>query len=186
MRKAVMLMAALAGASPAAAEVAAVSDHGFVSRHTADVNVAPEKAWAAMLLPAQWWSKDHTYSGDAASLSLQALVGGCFCERLPGKAGAPDGQVEHMRVIHAAPHAVLRMQGGLGPLQSEAVTGVLTVSFKRQGEGTRITWEYVVGGYLRQPMKEMAPLVDAVLKEQFERLSNRLGPLGSSAPQVEF
>ena len=67
------------------------------------------------------------------------------------------------------------MTGGLRPLQSEAVTGVLTMTLAAEGEMTRITWEYVVGGYMRMPMAEVAPLVDQVVGEQLLRLATRLG-----------
>ena len=80
-----------------------------------------------------------------------------------------------MRVIYVAPGSTLRMTGGLGPLQSEAVTGVLTMTLEPEGEMTRISWDYVVGGYMRMPMAELAPLVDQVVGEQLLRLAARLG-----------
>ena len=42
------------------------------------------------------------------------------------------------------------------------------------GSGARITWDYVVGGYMRTPMAEMAPLVDRVVGEQLIRLAATL------------
>jgi hypothetical protein len=170
------ILAALiaAGASPAAAEVAASSESGFVSHNEALVAAAPAEAWAAMLRPADWWNGAHTYSGSAANMTIAAVAGGCFCESVPGANGAPAGQVEHMRVIYLAPGSMLRMTGGLGPLQSEAVTAVLTMALEPSGEGTKITWDLVVGGYMRMPMTEMAPLVDQVVGEQLTRLAASL------------
>jgi len=109
-------------ATPAAAEVAASGETGFVSHTEVLVAAAPAEAWAAMLRPAEWWNGEHTYSGDAANMTIAPGAGGCFCEAIPSREGAPAGQIEHMRVIHLAPGSTLRMAGALGPLQSEAVT----------------------------------------------------------------
>ena len=162
-------------ASPAAAEVVASGDGGFVSHNEAVVAADAADVWATMLKPADWWNGEHTYSGNPANLSVDAVAGGCFCEVIPGGAGGPAGQIEHMRVIYLAPRTTLRMTGALGPLQSEAVTGVLTMTLEPSGGGTKITWDYVVGGYMRMPMAELAPLVDQVVGEQLLRLATRLG-----------
>jgi carbon monoxide dehydrogenase subunit G len=162
-------------AAPAGAEVATVSEAGFASHNEARVNATPEQVWALMIEPGRWWNPDHSYSGDPANLSLTPLAGGCFCEALPGADGVPRGQVEHMRVIHFAPHTTLRMSGALGPLQGEALTGVLTMTLAREGPQTRISWDYVVGGYSRTPLRDLAPAVDQVVGEQLLRLAERLG-----------
>ena len=160
---------------PVAAEVAASSDRGFVSHNEVLVAATPARAWEAMIQPAQWWNGDHSYSGDAANMTIAARAGGCFCEMLPGKGNLPAGQVEHMRVINVAPGSMLRLSGGLGPLQSEPVSGVLTMTLSPEGEMTRISWDYVVGGYMRMPMAELAPAVDQVVGEQLLRLATHLG-----------
>jgi uncharacterized protein YndB with AHSA1/START domain len=166
------LAAGLAAAPlPAAAEVAASGEGGFASHNEALVDVSPQAAWEAMLRPADWWNGEHTYSGDATNMSIDLEAGGCFCEEIPES----GGEIEHMRVIYVAPGSTLRMTGGLGPLQSEAVTGVLTMTLASEGGMTRISWDYVVGGYLRTPMAELAPLVDQVVGEQLLRLATRLG-----------
>lgn len=180
------LVAALAlPAAPALAEVNRQSEQGFVIRLGADVRAAPEAAWAEMTRPAGWWSSQHTFSRDAANLHLDARAGGCFCEVLPALSSpraAPRGGVEHMRVLYAEEPRALRMTGALGPLQSEAVTGVLTMTLKPQDGGTRILWEYVVGGYMRGNVADVAPSVDAVLKEQLQWLSLKLGVMPSAPP----
>jgi len=156
---------------PAAAEVTASGDSGFVSHNEAVVAATPQATWDAMLRPADWWNGDHTYSGDAANMTITPEAGGCFCETVPDT----GGEIEHMRVVYLAPGSTLRMTGGLGPLQSEAVAGVLTMTLAPDGELTRITWDYVVGGYMRMPMTDLAPLVDQVVGEQLLRLATRLG-----------
>ena len=172
----ILLAAALIVAPvPAAAEVAASSDSGFASHNEVLVDAAPAEAWAAMTQPSQWWNGAHSYSGDAANMTLDARAGGCFCEAMPGANGGPAGQTEHMRVIYVVPGSTLRLAGGLGPLQAEAVTGVLTMTIAADGEKSKISWDYVVGGYMRMPMTELAPLVDQVVREQLLRLAARLG-----------
>lgn len=171
---------------PAHAEVSEVADRGFVVRQVAEIPLPPSAAWELLVRPDQWWSSAHTFSGDAANLSLDQSVGGCFCEVLRDQdslTSAPRGGVEHMRVIFIERDRMLRMSGGLGPLQSEAVVGTLTIQLKPDAEGTRILLEYAVSGFMRTQMSEMAPLVDAVLSEQLGRLANRLnGELVRSLP----
>lgn len=175
-------VAALAVATvPAIAKVAEVSDRGFVVRHMAEVPAGVEETWAMLLKPAEWWDSGHTWSGDAANMSIDPRAGGCFCEVLPNAASpraAPRGSVEHMRVIYIERPRVLRMAGGLGPLQSDPVSGMLTVQLKpapADGDRTQILLEYVVGGYARTPYAQLAPAVDGVLGEQIGHLAARLG-----------
>lgn len=183
--------AALAlAAQPAAAEVVAQSEAGFVTRTAVTVKADPAAAWLALVAPNQWWNGEHTYSGDPANLYIDPQATGCFCEKLPPTKDAPPGarpgSIEHMHVIYAAPARVLRMSGGLGPLQSEAVEGTLTITLKPVDGGTRILWEYVVGGYMRQKIPELAPLVDKVLLEQLARLAARLGSVeGEARPATD-
>ena len=169
---------------PASAEVIASSEAGFVTRATAEVPADPAATWAALIAPQNWWTKAHTFSGDPANLYLDAQGGGCFCEKLPRKDGAPGtrgGSVAHMRVVYADPGKALRMVGSLGPLQSEALTGTLTITLKPGGAGTRIVMEYVVGGYMRYKAEEIAPAVDKVLAEQLGALAASLGPPAEAA-----
>ncbi len=175
--------------APANAEVVSSSDSGFVSRVSLDVAASPEEAWKVLIAPATWWSSEHTYSGDAANLYLDAQATGCFCELLPlpkdAAEGARRGSVEHLHVVFASPGKALRLTGGLGPLQSEAVNGSLTITLKPVEGGTRIQWFYVVGGYARFKFPEMAVIVDKVLAEQAARLGEKLGagPADSPLPQ---
>lgn len=167
-------------AAPAMAEITNTSEAGFVSKHVADVPAAPADVWKALIAPAGWWSSEHTYSGDAANLYIDAQATGCFCELLPLPEGAAEGtrrgSVEHMHVVYAEPGRVLRMTGGLGPLQSEAVHGTLTITLKAlPSGGTRIQAFYVVGGYARFKWSDISVAVDKVLAEQVKRLAVKLG-----------
>jgi uncharacterized protein YndB with AHSA1/START domain len=159
------VLALAATARPAAAEVLSVAGNGFEVRETVHTAASPEKVYAALLLPARWWSSDHTFSGNAANLALDARAGGCWCETLPG-----GGSVEHLRVVFASPGKVLRLRGALGPLQKLAVDGVMTWSVQGGAEGTDISMTYAVGGYTKDGFDELSKGVDHVLGEQLERL----------------
>lgn len=175
----------LAWATAAQAEVIASDDTGFVTRDVAVVDATPKEVWLALISPAKWWNSAHTWSADAANLTLKPQAGGCFCERIPEN---PDpgritleGSVEHMRVIQAYPERALRMRGGLGPLQSEPASGVLTISISEAENGTRIVWEYVVGGYMRYEGPVIAAAVDGVMSQQLDGLATLLGRVDQPA-----
>ncbi|MGV3512641.1 MAG: SRPBCC family protein [Novosphingobium sp.] len=180
---------AVLASAPAQAEVIARTDTGFVVRVTGEVAASPAEAWKAFTTPSLWWNPQHTFSGEAANLGMDPSANGCFCERLPVPKGAPPtqkpGSVMHMRVVYAEPYRALRLVGGLGPLQSEAVNGTMTVTFKpvdgSSGKATRILWEYVVGGFMRYKTETISGAVDKVLAEQIAGLTKLIGP-SSPAP----
>ena len=141
--------------TPALGEVKAGSENGFNIIHVATVNATPDEIWRRLLSPKDYWNKAHSWSGSTAGFYIDAQANGCFCELFQetdsnGKVKTV-GSVEHMRVIFAQPGKVLRMQGALGPLQSEAVIGTLTVAIApiKEGTGTTVSFSYVVGGYMR-------------------------------------
>jgi hypothetical protein len=190
---AALIVAASLAPGQAQAKVAEVSDRGFVVRHIVQVPATPEETWALLVKPSAWWDSAHTWSSDAANLTLDARPGGCFCEVLPGASAkaSPRGGVEHMRVIYVEKPRALRMTGALGPLQADAATGTMTIQLKpvesANGAGaTQILVEYVVGGYTRTPFDKLAPAVDGVVGAQFQRLATKLGGTFSAAfPPVE-
>ncbi len=177
----------LALSQPVSAEVIKTDSDGFVTRDMAVVEASPKETWLALISPARWWNSAHTWSGDADNLRLTPQAGGCFCEKIPEDPD-PDkitleGSVEHMRVIHAFPENALRMRGSLGPLQSEAATGVLTVALSESPDGgTRIVWEYVVGGYMRYEVGIISKAVDGVMTQQLNGLAAMLGRVDSPVP----
>lgn len=157
---------ALAIAVPAAAAVKSSAPAGFETGNTAVIAAPPAEVYAMLVTPSRWWNGQHSYSGDAANMTLEARAGGCFCERIP----ADGATVEHARVVYAQPGKTLRLQGGLGPLQAEGVSATLTWSLKPVAAGTEVTQTYVVGGYVRGGTEALAPIVDRVLAEQLTRL----------------
>jgi len=156
-----LLIPALLATAPASAEVVKVEGSTFVVEHKLTVAAAPDAVWRALSAPSRWWSKAHSWSGDAANLSMAMRPGGCFCEALPDGGGA-----EHARVIHVAPNRLLRLSGALGPLQQGAVTGTLSFEMTGEGQGTALVVRYVVSGYTGMDAAKLAPLVDGVIGEQ--------------------
>ncbi len=158
--------------APVQAEVKKLDSNGFLVSHMAEVEVSPDEIWKRLIRPTSWWDEMHSWSGSAEGFTLNPAAGGCFCEQIREN-GKARGTVEHMRVMYADPGKVLRMQGALGPLQSEAVLGTLTIAMepvKGRSGVTRISFNYIVGGYMRFTTKEMAPAVDGVIGEQFAAL----------------
>jgi hypothetical protein len=162
--------------TPAFADIRAQSDNGFAVFHVAIVDAQPDVIWKRLITPKEYWSKTHSWSGSVDGFTLDPRAGGCFCEFIQEK-DAKDkmkitGSVEHMRVIFVQPNKVLRMQGALGPLQSEAMMGTLTVAINpvKDGIGTMVSFSYVAGGYMRYKVADIAPAVDKVIGEQFAGL----------------
>ena len=176
--------------SPAVAEVKTVTDSGFNIVHIAEVTAKPDVLWKRLIAPQDYWSKAHSWSGSSEGFYIDAQAGGCFCELFQEKGAdgktKTTGSVEHMRVIYAQPGKVLRMQGALGPLQSEAVLGTLTVAIEplRKG-GSKLSFSYVVGGYMRYKTTEIAPTVDKVLGEQFKSLISPYTAKISDEPKLD-
>ena len=162
---ALALTATAALSSGTRAEVVDAQANGFEVRRTAVLNAPADKVYAALAQPSQWWSKDHTWSGSAANLSLAPMAGGCFCEKLPN-----GGSILHMTVVYAQPGQGLRLFGGLGPLQMSGAAGHLGWTLTEKDGKTTLTQTYDAGGYMKGGLDKIAPIVDRVLGEQFDRL----------------
>lgn len=160
---------------PAQADTTAVSSSGFISSFRAEIKAAPAQAWGAVVQLPRWWNPSHTYSGNAANLSLDAQAGGCWCERWRDAAGASHS-VQHAQVVLAQEGRVLRLNGAFGPLQDMAVVGVLTI-VTASGTGAEagqhfLRMTYRVAGAAEAGLDKMAPAVDGVIGEQFKRLKS--------------
>jgi hypothetical protein len=143
-----------------------VMPNGFLVKLEASVSAPKPKVYDALLgQVGSWWNPEHTYSHDAKNLSIDARPGGCFCEKLPN-----GGGVEHLRVVYIAPGEVLRLSGGLGPLQSSGLAGSLTWKLTGDGDNTRIQLSYSVGGFIEGGFEKMAPAVESMLSDQLNRL----------------
>jgi hypothetical protein len=158
LRLAAAALGLLLATSPASADILPTSNGGFSSSHSAYVAAAREDVWRELVRPEYWWTQ--TLSSDPANLRLDPRAGGCLCEEVPSPGGLRAGEAELARVVLVMPDEMLRMVGSLGPLQSEGVTGALTVTLTAEGEGTRIAWDYVAGGTARFDLEAMGVTVD--------------------------
>jgi hypothetical protein len=146
-------------------ETAAVSPTGVVVTHRKELQATPRQVFEAIGRVDRWWNGQHSYSGDAAKLSLDLSGGGCFCERWDG------GSVQHAEVIGVGKDAYVRLQGALGPLQELPVTGVLTFSMKAVDGRTQLNVTYRVAGAADGGLEKWAAAVDRVIGEQVGRLA---------------
>lgn len=174
-----LLASCIAFAVPARAEVKDAAAGGFTVENVQTVPVAADAAWQALIEDVdRWWPKDHSWWGEASTLSIDPRAGGCFCEL--------DGarQAQHMQVVFAEPGKTLRMLGGLGPLQGMGLHGVLEFRLTpAEAEGTRIALYYRVGGYTGDDLAKLAPVVDRVQAQQLAALANHLrAAAGGAAP----
>ena len=159
------LAASLALVGAARAEVADVSPTGFEIKQTVEIAAPGAKVWAALIQPGQWWNSEHSWSGDARNLSLQAKAGGCWCEAIP-----PAGGAKHMTVIYVAPGQEMRLEGALGPFQFTGAAGHLDWKLAEKDGKTTLTWTFDAGGYVKGGIDKLAGPVDGVLGEQIGRL----------------
>ncbi len=159
-----LALATLGIPAMAQAEVVSANPNGFEVRHSVQTVIPQPAAFDAFGQVSQWWSKEHSYSGDPANMSLSLHPGGCFCERLP-----TGGGVEHMRVAYVVPGERVVLTGSLGPLLYEATAGVMDVRVERIAGGSRLTLNYRAAGFANGGADRMAPLGDQVLGEQMAR-----------------
>ncbi len=155
---------------PLKAEIAHLDELAFTVNHTVSIKASPYVVYRTMTAHIdQWWSADHSWSGDAANLYMNLERGGCFCERLPN-----NGRVEHLRIIYLAPGEEIRFQGALGPLQTMAVQGRMIWKIEASEYGSNVTFTYRVFGHAEGGLTGIAPAVDGVIGEQLNRLAARL------------
>lgn len=150
----------------AAADVVDAETTGFTTVNEATIDAPRDIVWRAAIAEIdQWWSSDHTISGEASRLRIDAKPQGCFCEHLGEGAG-----VVHMTVTMVNPTVLLRLTGGLGPLGLMGVNGNMTWEFSDAEVGTRVRFTYAVGGYRPGGMDSIAAPVDGVTGEALRRL----------------
>ena len=158
-----LLLSASAGA-----EVVNAAPNGFTVRHELEIEADRFVVYdAAVEDVGRWWSSDHTVSGSAASLSIEATVPGCFCESI-----GPGAGLVHMMVSFVNPGVMIRFTGGLGPLGLMGVNGNMTWEFESADDVTIVTLQYAVGGYLDGGLDSVAGAVDGVLGEAMARLKS--------------
>ncbi len=149
------------------ADVADSSAAGFTIKISIPIAAQPAEAYRKLINIGDWWDSNHTFSGDAHNLSIEEKPLGCFCEKFPG-----GGAVRHLELINFTPDQTLVFSGALGPLQSLAATGTMTIHFAPADAGTKLTVVYSVLGYQPAGMAAWAAPVNTMLTEQFTRLQN--------------
>jgi len=164
-------------ASAAEAAVIDVSPGGFTVRIVSHVAAAPDQVYANLINPSRWWASDHTFSGNAANLHLDARAGGCWCESLPN-----GGSVQHLTVVYVDPVKALRLRGALGPFQGLGAEGAMTWSLKAAKDGTDLSVTYALGGYSKDGFEELSKAADGVLTEQVEHLRQASEKGAAAAP----
>jgi uncharacterized protein YndB with AHSA1/START domain len=143
-----------------------ITSTGFLVKVETSVNAPVAKVYDALVgQVGSWWNSQHTYSGDAKNLSIDARPGGCFCEKLPN-----GGGVEHLRVVYVSPRQVLRLSGALGPLQATGVSGSMTWKLTSGTNNTRVELSYSLGGFIQAGFEKIAPAVESMLNDQLNRL----------------
>jgi uncharacterized protein YndB with AHSA1/START domain len=162
---------------PLHAEVKDATASGFTLENAITVPVDAATAWKALVEDVdRWWPADHTWWGAGSQLSIEPRAGGCFCER------NGEQQAQHMLVTFVDPGRLLRMTGGLGPLQAMGLHGALEFRFKAsEGGGTTITMYYRAGGYTPDDLSQFVPVVDKVQALQIGGLRDHLGPRSGSS-----
>jgi|SRR5882757_3655629 len=142
---------------------------GFSVEEKTHIGESPSRVYAALLEPAKWWNSQHTLSGSAANLTLDAHAGGCLCEKL-----ADGGSVQHLVVIYVAPGTVLRLKGALGPFQNQGVEGVLTFILSPKDGGTDLILQNNTGGFMKGGFGQWPAMADQMLADLVERLKQHV------------
>lgn len=157
----VAAVAALGLVLPVAAAVVDVDSGGFVSAHEIEIAAPPTRVFEALVAEVgAWWDPAHTYSGDASNLTFSQFP--ALWERI-----SDEGFVRHMAIDVVRPPTMLRLSGGLGPLQPLAVVGSMTFELAAAEQGTRLAYRYVVNG---RRLERLAEPVDRVMGGQLARL----------------
>ncbi len=180
MTKNILMAVAFFALAPnrARAEVVDSGANGFTVKMTLPIQAAPADVYRRLIHNVgDWWSSGHTFSGNAHNLSIEEKPMGCFCEKLPN-----GGGVRHMEVVFLAPGKAVVLSGGLGPLQSIAATGSMSIELSLAEGGTKLELTYAVTGYLPAGMNTWAVPVNNVLTEQLTRLKNYI-ERGDPAPK---
>ncbi|GAB3292667.1 SRPBCC domain-containing protein [Pseudidiomarina andamanensis] len=159
----------------AVADVMDSSKEGFTIEFKQTINASVVDVYSGLTdNVGQWWLDDHTWFGNGQSMQLDARAGGCFCEIFG------DSQAQHLQVAMIIPNKLVRLLGGLGPLQGEGVSGVMEWRLNNLEEtSTELTVFYRVGGYTPNDLSQWAPAVENVLQQQMTAMKtfveNELG-----------
>jgi hypothetical protein len=153
---------ALAGLvnSPVAAEIVSRSEDAFTLKFQGPTRLGPAGVADAFSEVELWWDPAHSYTGDAANLSLDLAPGGCWCEAMP------DGtRFDHGRVVSDV-YGEVRLHAPFGPLRSMATRADLIVTWSLADGVVTPTWTFIVEG---PGVGALAEPVDGVMGGGFAR-----------------
>jgi uncharacterized protein YndB with AHSA1/START domain len=166
-----IIVLALFCCASATAEVRSVNANGFSLAYSGQVSATPMQAYTAMTEIGRWWHPDHSWEGKAENLYMDMRIGGCFCEKLSN-----GGGVEHLHLVYFAPGKEIRLTGGLGPLQGMGMGGAMVWTISESDSGAAVSWSYNAHGHsTEEAMKGLAPIVDSVQQQAFDRLLRYIG-----------
>ena len=146
------------------AEIKSSSQAHFELFHQAKSSIPPTELWQRLIKPSQWWHPDHSYSGNADNLSLEAEAGGEWREDWS------SGSVVHGRILYIEHGKQLRLSAPFGPLQQKAVSAIWTITIQPDETGSLVTFEETVNGTNQSQLDKLAPAVDYVKDQALKRL----------------
>ena len=154
--------ALLLAAMPASAEVIARTADSFTLRFERRTEAPPAVIATLMGRPYAWWDGAHSYSGDAANLSVDMQVGGCWCEKLP------DGSAFHHGTVLAIEEDRLVFDAPFGPMHGKTTRADLVVAWSGPEGGRTLVWTLTVEG---AGLGAFADPVDGVMGAAFARFN---------------
>lgn len=155
--------------APAQAEVVNAGPDGFEIALKRPSERDVKTQFERIMRISEWWSSDHTWSGDAKNLRITTLASGGQWREV-----WENGDVEHGRIIAGSRQGntwMVRFDAALGPLQGMGVKGILTMEVVAQeAGGSEVIFHYFVTGAAFQELDKIAPVVDGVLATQIDNL----------------
>lgn len=162
MLKALIAAAALSlFAMPAAAEVVERHPDGFTLCFEVAMETTLEDLLGSLGQIGKWWDGAHSYSGDAANMTLAMEPNGCLCEALPNGTA-----FEHGRVVSIDPATAVLLNAPLGPLKATATKADLRFGWTGANSGWTVVMTFVVEG---PGLGAYADPVDGVMGGAFAR-----------------
>lgn len=148
------------------AEVIEASEEHFVLVHEEVSPLAPDALWDRLMEPALWWDPNHTYSGDAANLSMEDTAGSYWREDWD------TGSVIHGQVLLVKEGEELILSAAFGPLISTAADCRWTIRLEAtENGGTLIKSSHTVAGAPGTGLEDLADPVDFVMGNGIKRLA---------------
>jgi hypothetical protein len=165
-----LALALASAASTADAEVVARSENGFTLRFSSTAAIDPANIPRSMTELPLWWDGAHSYTGEAANLSLDLTPGGCWCEKMP------DGtDFDHGRTVSVAADRML-FAAPFGPLRGKTTRSDLEMTWAEVNGGRELVWVMTVEG---AGVGAMADAVDFVMGAGFQRWIKHLTHLSA-------